>query len=141
MKKERRVKQNGYDERGREVGDPKPVATPAGFRRPPTLQEQIRSLVRHENYQKLVDSGEIESFEDADDFDVDDDVPMLTPYENSADEQDLRNAYRHEAAEFRREREEQLNLEKFAIASGKAKPKRKPKPPPKDKAKVDAPED
>lgn len=69
------------DERGWEVPDPTPVAWPAGVRRPETLTEQIRRLVRLEVSQVAAAQG-METFEEADDFDVDDDDgEFVSPYE------------------------------------------------------------
>ena len=51
------------DKDGNEILDNTPVAIPAGYRKPPTLQKQIRTLLRHERYQQAVESGEIESIE------------------------------------------------------------------------------
>ncbi|UOF76960.1 hypothetical protein [Microviridae sp.] len=68
------------DERGWEVPDPTPVAWPAGVRRPETLTEQIRRLVRIEVSQRAAEQGH-ETFEEADDFEMDDDDEFRSPYE------------------------------------------------------------
>lgn len=60
-----------YDERGRELPDPTPIAIPVGFNRPETLQEQIRRLVRNEFSQVAAATG-FETFDEANDFDVPD---------------------------------------------------------------------
>lgn len=70
------------DEDGKEIVDAKPVAIPAGFRRPETLAEQVRRLVRME---QMEDTGE-ETWEDANDFDVDDDFDPRSPWETIYDE-------------------------------------------------------
>lgn len=68
------------DNQGHEVPDPNPVAVPAGFKRPETLAEQVRRLVRSERFnQEREEAGE-ETFDEADDFDVEDFDPQ-TPYE------------------------------------------------------------
>lgn len=107
-----------FDERGNEIPDPTPVAIPSGFRRPPTLQEQIRALVRHERYIAGVNNGEIESIEEADDFDVDDEEFPASRWEFEADEQDLRALVRHETNRVKRE-------EKLREAAEQRKPKKK----------------
>lgn len=62
--------------------DPKPVAIPAGFRRPPTLAEQVARLVRSERFNREAAEAGFETFEEADDFDIDDDPPdPSTPFE------------------------------------------------------------
>lgn len=72
------------NEKGQEVLDPNPLVIPAGFERPLTLQEQIRRLMRTE-YQQLLQTGadpnDIESPEEAEDFDVDDDFDPASPFE------------------------------------------------------------
>lgn len=69
------------DERGWEIPDPTPMAWPAGVRRPETLTEQIRRLVRLEVSQAAAAQG-METFEESDDFDVDDDDgEFVSPYE------------------------------------------------------------
>ena len=57
---------------GKEYGDPVPVAPPVGLTRSPSLAEQIRSMVRRELSDAAHDQG-METFEESDDFDVDDD--------------------------------------------------------------------
>lgn len=64
----------------RETPDPTPVAWPAGVRRPETLAEQIRRMVRLHVSQMAQEQG-FESFEEADDFDSDDDDEFRSPYE------------------------------------------------------------
>lgn len=65
---------------GKEVLDPTPVAVPAGMGRPESLQETIRRLVRNEVSQ-VAQKYEMETFEEASDFDVDDEDDYLSPYE------------------------------------------------------------
>lgn len=70
------------DERGKEVPDPTPIAPPVGYKRQPTLVEQIRAMVRSERLAAEVSEAGYETFEEADDFDVPDDpVDPSTPYE------------------------------------------------------------
>lgn len=70
-----------YDELGREIPDSRPMAMPAGMRVPESLAETMRRLIRVEMSRQAVESGQ-ESFEEADDFDVDDgEALMATPYE------------------------------------------------------------
>lgn len=75
---------NKLDEYGREVLDPTPLDIPIGFERPLTLEQQIQRLMRIE-YQKVAQLRDMEGYEtpeEADDFDVDDDFDISTPYEN-----------------------------------------------------------
>lgn len=69
-------------ERHYETPDPTPVAMPAGFKRPETLEERIRRLVRSERFAAEMEAAGFETFDEADDFDVEDDRPdPATPYE------------------------------------------------------------
>lgn len=67
----------GLDENGHEIPDPRPMAIPSGLGRPETLEEQVRRLVRSNAF---TEPGQ-ETFEEAEDFDVDDDFDPSTPYE------------------------------------------------------------
>lgn len=68
------------DDHGHEIPDPRPMTVPAGFKRPETLAEQIKRLVRNQISREAADR-EMETFEEADDFDVDDEFDPSTPYE------------------------------------------------------------
>jgi len=69
----------------REVPDPKPMAIPVGFKRPETLAEQVARLVRTEDFRRSLGKEHHESFEEADDFDVDDDIDPFSPFERHFD--------------------------------------------------------
>lgn len=71
-----------YDERGREIMDQTPLEVPLNFRPPLTLAEEIRRMVRRELSQAAEASG-MESFEESDDFEIDDDddLEFVSPYE------------------------------------------------------------
>lgn len=74
-----------YDDQGRELPDPTPKAMPVGFKRPESLDEQIRRLIRTHMSDTAEEQG-YESFEEADDFDVeDDDYDPETPFEMDFD--------------------------------------------------------
>lgn len=65
---------------GREYPDPTPVAKPVGWKPPHNLQETIRRFVRDE-MSRLARGQEMETFEEADDFDVGDDYDPKSPHE------------------------------------------------------------
>lgn len=71
--------QPGYNDAGQEIPDPRPVEMPIGFQRPPSLQETIQRLVRNE-LSDVASAGNLESFEEADDFDVEEEE-FTSPYE------------------------------------------------------------
>lgn len=67
----------------KEYPDPTPVEVPVRFRGVPSLQDDIRRMVRAEISRAASEQG-FESFEEADDFDVDDgEGEFITPYELS----------------------------------------------------------
>lgn len=69
-----------YDEMGREIPDTRPVAVPHNWDRPLSLHEEIKRFVRIELSRTAEMQGQ-ESFEEADDFDVDEEPDPLSPYE------------------------------------------------------------
>lgn len=73
------------DSNGWEIPDPTPVALPSGMKRPETLAEQVKRLVRSQQFQDDLDKAGLETFDDADDFDVDDDFDPSTPFETFFD--------------------------------------------------------
>lgn len=68
---------------GQLVPDPVPMAPPVGFRPQPSLPELIRQQVRLASLEAARNGDE--SFEEADDFDVGDDVELKSPYELDAE--------------------------------------------------------
>lgn len=72
------------DDKGHEVPDPNPLAIPAGFRRPETLAEQVRRLIRTDP-SLIAGSDEVETFDDANDFDIGDDFDPSSPWETVYD--------------------------------------------------------
>ena len=70
-----------HDDRGREIPDPTKMALPLRLQRAPSLAQEVRNMVRLEVSRAAEEAG-LESFEDADDFDVDDegDLPF-SPHE------------------------------------------------------------
>lgn len=95
----------------KEYPDPTPVEIPVHMKRPPTLQEQIQMFVRTELSRRADEVG-LETFEEADDFDVGDSDDLASPYEISemADEVP--------AGEFRRLAEEAAKKQAAAVADG-----------------------
>lgn len=65
----------GIGKDGKEYGDPLPMAPPVGFSNPPDLMEMMRQMLRNEQYQARLDAEGFDTFEEAGDFDVDDDPP------------------------------------------------------------------
>lgn len=63
-----------YTEDGKQVPDPTPVAIPVRFTRQSMYNDRIRELVRSEELARLAQNSGKETFEEANDFNVGDDV-------------------------------------------------------------------
>lgn len=114
------------NEKGQEVLDSTPMAKPPGWTEPETIVQQIHRLVREEISRQAVAEG-FESFEEADDFDVDDDPEIKSAYEIDEglprwkDEEQKARAI--ELAEERlAESMERLDFLKAKVLDPKAKP-------------------
>lgn len=68
------------DDQGREIPDPNPIEIPAGMKRPETLAEQVQRLVKTSVSAYAAMHGH-ETFEEAEDFEIEDDFDPSTPYE------------------------------------------------------------
>lgn len=81
-----KIRQKLAERKGRkEYPDPTPVEMAVKFRRPPTLQEQIRQMVRSERLAQEAQRMGADTFEEFDDFDVGDDFDPTSPYETVFD--------------------------------------------------------
>lgn len=71
-----------YDEYGNEIADETPLEVPLSFKKPLTLAEEVRRMVKNEMSQ-MAESQGAETFEEADDFEVEDedDLAFMSPYE------------------------------------------------------------
>lgn len=75
------------DENGSEVLDSTPVALPVGFKRPESIHDTIRRLIRTERYSRQMEAAGYETLEESDDFDVGDEQEFgVSPWELSADQ-------------------------------------------------------
>lgn len=76
-----------FNERGQEIPDDTPLAIPLGMKKPESLVEMMRRLIRSDVSRFAQDQGE-ETFEEANDFDVEEDDAELhsSPYELMTDE-------------------------------------------------------
>lgn len=75
------ISRPSLDQDGREVLDTTPVAPPVGYRRQPSMVENIRAMIRSEKLRQEAAEAGYETFEEADDFDVGDDYDPTSPYE------------------------------------------------------------
>lgn len=67
---------------GSENPDPTPIAPPVGYKKAPSLIENMRAMIREHAVAMAIAGQEAETFEEADDFDVDDDFDPHSPWEN-----------------------------------------------------------
>lgn len=72
------------DERGREIPDPKPMEVPLGHKQPETLAQMFQRYVRGQFSDYAAMHG-LETFDQADDFEIPEDLDPSTPYETEFD--------------------------------------------------------
>jgi len=101
------------DEKGWEVPDPTPLARAVRFQRPPTLQEQIRAMIRTHLSSQAQSQG-LETWEEANDFEVGDDYDPSSPWELKDDHEET---YQRDLSEWR-ERQAALNVRGSAKQKG-----------------------
>lgn len=83
--REMTAQQKGLFKDGTERLDPIPVAPPIGYKREPSMFDHMRTLIRSEMLKNAL-NADVETFEEADDFDVGDDYDPRSPYEVEFDE-------------------------------------------------------
>jgi len=81
--REESVQARYLDEHGREKPNPTPMAPPIGYRRQPTIAEQMRQMIQLASLEAAQAGAETE--EEANDFDVGEDMEPNTPYEHDFD--------------------------------------------------------
>lgn len=105
------------NERGQELPDPVPMEPPLGYKKQPSMVDIIRAQVRQEVSRRAQMAG-YESFDEADDFEVEDfDPEPQAPYEA---EFEPVSALRAKAAVAAKEAEIAANAVKVAEAAEKA---------------------
>lgn len=70
-----------YNERNEEVLDTTPVEMPIGYERPESLASMIARMINSTELQRAAQKQGLETFEESDDFDMDDDGEMVSPYQ------------------------------------------------------------
>jgi len=79
-----RIRDVYIDDLGREIPDPRHMQPPVGYKKQPSMFEMIREATKRE-VALYAANREPESFEESDDFDIDDDVDPSSPWENDFD--------------------------------------------------------
>jgi len=121
-----------HNRQGQELMDPTPMQPPMGYRKTPTLSEQIAQQVRQMKLELLQNDSIGETEEDADDFEIGDDFEPLSPHEN--DHIPSIKVLKQQALEINK-RIEEANRRAAIAAHEKAlgkTPKPEPKEPEKD---------
>lgn len=80
-----RPDRSALDDKGREVVDGIPLAPPVGYRAEMSQSERIRQMIQSEHLRMAAEMQGMESFQQADDFNVDDDYDPSSPYEDQFD--------------------------------------------------------
>lgn len=81
FKREVPMAEGYFDQYGRERPSPLPIQPPIGYKKTPSLREQIRAMILSEKMREYALSQGAETFEEADDFDIGDDFDPTSPYE------------------------------------------------------------
>lgn len=89
-----------HDDMGRELPDPVPMAPPIGWFKQPSMFDQVRQMVRGEHLRMYAEAQGAETFEEAQDFDVDDEMFPVSPYEGDFEPMEDLQARRE--ADYRR---------------------------------------
>lgn len=72
---------SALSEKGQEIPDSTPHTASLGKRRAKSIRDNVVEILRSEKWREAMEENGEETFEEADDFDVDDDFDPSTPYE------------------------------------------------------------
>lgn len=130
---------SGYNKQGEEIPSDRPVALPVGFTRPVSLQVKMKHLLRNAELIRAQELAGIDTFEEADDFNVGEFDPLDgTPYEDNFDpeqpgaiarEQEIRSGFVQEMPEEKKRRAKNYltRFQKNAKIPPTENPKEEPK--------------
>lgn len=65
--------------------DPVPLAPPVGYKKHPSMVEIVRDMVRSQRLAEEAAAAGHETFEESEDFDIDDEYRLESPWENEFD--------------------------------------------------------
>lgn len=77
-----RIAKTYLDKDGYEKPDPVPIAPPLGHTPTPPIEDLIRQMITSHMLRAEAEAAGLETFEEANDFDVDDDTEPYSPYED-----------------------------------------------------------
>lgn len=101
----------GLDEHGNARVSSVPQEPPIGYRKQPSMVDIVREAVRNEHFQRQMEEAGFETFEEANDFDIDEDgAELRSPYElaEAPSPADLRRLEEFSRAERKKRREERF---------------------------------
>lgn len=75
----------GLNPDGTVMADPVPMAPPIGYKKHPSMVEIVRDMVRSERLAQEVAASGSETFEESEDFDIDDEYLLHSQWENDFD--------------------------------------------------------
>lgn len=78
---EEKLADRGMLPTGEKIADPVPMDAPLGYVKQPSMVEHVRNLIRSENLRREAEAEGNESFEEADDFNVADDLYPTSAFE------------------------------------------------------------
>lgn len=73
------------NDQGDEMVSSKPMSASLKVQRRESIEEMLARLIRSEDHRRALQSADIETFDEADDFDVNDDMDLSSPYEEDFD--------------------------------------------------------
>lgn len=119
-----RTQHRRYTKDGHEIMDPTPIAPPLGYDPNPSMFDIVRLEILKNNLRQLhlEQQWENETIEEADDFDVDDEFPMESRWENDYDPSIKELTRRVE------ELQTQIDQQRAAAADARAEGLRVPEP-------------
>lgn len=117
------------NDHGHEIPDPTPMAPPVGFKPQPSMVEIVRAQIAGERLRQEAEAAGLETFEEADDFDVQDDFDPSSPYEEMFDPAPARPRFRTAQEEIDPERPHHKERQDFKANPDKyLKPKKQKAP-------------
>lgn len=82
----KKMERKGLTEDGSmEIPNPTPMAPPVGYRKLPSMVDHVREAVRSEMFRRDMERQGKETFEEADDFEVEDDPFPVSMYDNEGE--------------------------------------------------------
>lgn len=80
-----KLARKGLNPDGTPILDPVPLAPPIGYKRHPSMVEIVRDMVKSERLAQAARDAGAETLEEAEDFDIDDEYRLESPWENDFD--------------------------------------------------------